>query len=212
MAISPRGGRPSRAQAPLIAGRILDAASALFLTEGYGVTSVEAVARRARVSKRTLYQRFAGKPALFTAVLQRLVDRLRPPDVERLFHGSDLRATLNAIAEAVLDAALSPDALALSRLLLAEARRFPELAAIADQVGARDEAVTRIAAVLQHAAPGSAGAHTRFAAEQLLQLVIAVPQRRALGLGPSMSAAERRAWAHDTVELFLTGYRADPAA
>jgi hypothetical protein len=43
-------------------------------------------------------------------------------------------------------------------------------------------------------------------------MVIAVPQRRALGLGPPMSVVERRTWAHDTVALFLTGYRADPAA
>jgi len=144
-------------------------------------------------------------------VLQRLVARLRPPDVERLFIGPSLRATLVQLAEALLDAALTADALALYRLILTEASRFPELAAISDRVGARDEAVTRIAALLQHATPAADAARTRFAAEQFLHMVIALPQRRALGLGPRMSAAELRAWAHGTVALFLDGYGAGTA-
>lgn len=139
-------------------------------------------------------------------MLQRLVDRLRPANVDALFTGADLPTTLCHVAEIMLDAALSADAIALSRLILAEASRFPELAAIAGQVGARDEAVTRIAALLQHATPGADAVRTRFAAEQFLQMVIALPQRRALGLGAPLGPAERRAWARDTVALFLGGY------
>ena len=204
-AVSPRGGRPSRAQAELIADRILDAATALFLSEGYGAVTIEQIAQRARVSKRTLYQRFQGKPPLFGAVLQRLVGRLRPPDIERLFEGPSLRAILTRLAERLLDAALVPEAIALYRLVLAEAARFPEIALMANQMGARQEAVERIAALLLREAKG-ATARARFAAEQFLQMVIASPQRRALGLGPPMSAADRRAWARETVALFLDGH------
>jgi AcrR family transcriptional regulator len=53
-----RGGRPSRADALRLRERILAAASELFLAEGYGLTSIEAVAKRAAVSKRTFYDRF----------------------------------------------------------------------------------------------------------------------------------------------------------
>ena len=73
------GGRPSRAQAEKLGERILDAATTLFLAHGYGATSIEEVARRARVSKRTFYHRFDDKPALFGAVVHRIVERLRPP-------------------------------------------------------------------------------------------------------------------------------------
>jgi hypothetical protein len=44
-----------------------------------------------------------------------------------------------------------------------------------------------------------------FVAEQFLQLVVSVPQRRALGLGAAMSTAEQARWARDAVALFLGG-------
>jgi TetR/AcrR family transcriptional repressor of mexJK operon len=148
--------------------------------------------------------------------MQRLVGRLRPNDnaVERLFTAGPLRETLTRLAEVVLAAALAPDAIALHRLILAEAGRFPELALIADQLGARDEAVTRIAALLQHAVPDATAdgaARARFAAEQFLHMVVALPQRRALGLGPRLTAAQLTDWARDTVTLFLDGYCGAPA-
>src|SRR5947209_19814422 len=52
-----RGGRPSREQAALLGERILDTATELFLAEGYGATSIEAIAQRAGISKRTFYHR-----------------------------------------------------------------------------------------------------------------------------------------------------------
>jgi hypothetical protein len=45
------------------------------------------------------------------------------------------------------------------------------------------------------------------AAEQFLQLVVTLPQRRALGLGEPMTEAELDAWADDCVNLFLNGCR-----
>ena len=51
-----------------------------------------------------------------------------------------------------------------------------------------------------------------FAARQFLHMVIAVPQRCAMGLGPSMSTAELRDWPRDVVKLFLQGCRWRPTA
>ncbi|HKF70791.1 MAG TPA: helix-turn-helix domain-containing protein, partial [Stellaceae bacterium] len=61
--------------------QILEIATPLFLTQGYGATSIEAVAKRARMSKRTVYSRFRDKAELFGAVVHRLVERMRPPNV-----------------------------------------------------------------------------------------------------------------------------------
>jgi hypothetical protein len=47
----------------------------------------------------------------------------------------------------------------------------------------------------------------RFAAAQLLYMVVALPQRRSMGLGPPMTPKELDTWAHDTVSLFLNGCR-----
>ncbi len=204
--VSSRGGRPSRERAAQIGDLILDAATALFLSDGYGTTSIEMVARRARVSKRTLYQRFPGKPALFEAVMHRLVARLRPPNVDGLFVGGSLGEVLTRIADIILGAALAPDAIAIHRMMIAEVGRFPELGRIADALGTRQEAVMRIAALLQRLVPAVYDdARAKFAAEQFLQMVVALPQRRALGLGQPMTADELHRWARDTVSLFLRG-------
>jgi AcrR family transcriptional regulator len=49
--------------------RIIDAASELFLADGYVATTLEAVARRAQVGARTVYVRFGTKAALFKRVI-----------------------------------------------------------------------------------------------------------------------------------------------
>jgi TetR/AcrR family transcriptional repressor of mexJK operon len=205
-----RGGRPSKEQAGRIEDEILDAAAGLFFTEGYGATSIEAIARRARISKRTFYHRFPDKAAVFKAVVKRVIDRLRPPQgTPQLFEGKSIEEILNRLARLILRAAMTPDALALHRVILAEAVRFPELAVIIGDQGARQEAVQRIAGLLQREANAGhiALGNTVFAAEQFLQMVVGLPQRRALGLGISMTPDELDVWARDTVGLFLKGCR-----
>jgi AcrR family transcriptional regulator len=49
--------------------RIIAAATALFLADGYVATTLEAVARRAQVGARTVYVRFGTKAALFKRVV-----------------------------------------------------------------------------------------------------------------------------------------------
>lgn len=204
-----RGGRPSREQAALLGDRILDAATDLFLAEGYGVTSIEAVAQRARISKRTFYHRFPDKAALFDAVLRRIIQGIRPPPDVPLYVGSDLSEVLRRLARLAVHASVAPMALALRRLMLTEAHRFPELAAIVAREGSRGEAVEQITAMLKREASAGRLAIDRpeFAAEQFLSLLMTVPQRRALGLGTPMTGAELDRWADDCVNLFLNGCR-----
>ena len=204
-----RGGRPSREAAERLGEKILAVATELFLANGYGATSIEMVARKAGIAKRTFYHRFPDKAALFTAVVKGVMTRLRPSDDATLFLGTTLDAILEQLARAILKAALLPEALGFSRLIIAEASRFPELAAIVAQVGASEEAIRRIGALLDRFAGMRAATalSSRFAASQFLFMVLALPQRRALGLGTPMTEAELDAWARDTVALFLSGWR-----
>jgi TetR/AcrR family transcriptional repressor of mexJK operon len=205
-AVPRRGGRPSRQQAAQLGERLLDAATQLFLSLGYGATSVEAVARRARISKRTFYHRFRDKPALFVAVVHRIIDRLRPPADVPLLEG-DLQEILRRLAGIILRAALSPQAIALNRMIVAESGRFPKLAAVT--TGATEEAIRLIAGVLDREARAGNLAldNPTFAAQQFLYMIIAVPQRRAMGFGAPMTSAEIDPWARDVVNLFLNGCR-----
>jgi len=199
-----RGGRPSQLQASQIRERILDIATDLFLTQGYGETSIEAIAKRAGISKRTFYHRFDDKADLFGAVAHRLIMRLRPSHAASLFTGGTLEEILQRLAKVILRAALSTEALALYRLIVSEATRFPELAIIMDTEGSRREAVGHIADLLETQAHSG---NVSNVAEQFLQMVVSVPQRRALGLGTPMTVAQLDAWAHDAVHLFLHGCR-----
>ncbi len=186
----------------------MDAAAHLFFTEGYGATSIEAIAAFAQISKRTFYHRYADKAAVFKAVVHRLIHQLTPANVQPLFEGKNLEDILLELARVILRASLSLQSLALHRIMLAEALRFPELAIIMNEEGARKEATTRIATLLERDVKMGAlsGKNALFAAEQFLQMVTSVPQRRALGLGHPMSTKELDLWAQNTVTLFLHGW------
>jgi AcrR family transcriptional regulator len=205
-----RGGRPSKADAQQLAQRIVDVAAELFFTLGYGATTIDAVARHARVSKRTLYHRFKDKSALFSAVVHRTIERMRPPADVPLLLSTNLTENLLGVAALVLRAALSAPAIQLHRLVIAESSRFPALAKVVVNEGASEAAIRLIAGLLEGEA--RAGRLTldnaTFAAQQFLHMLITVPQRRALGLGTPMTAAEVDAWARDVVNLFLNGCRA----
>ena len=209
-----RGGRPSRVEAGQIRDQILDIATALFLRDGYGATSIEAVAKRARISKRTFYHRFRDKAELFGAVVHRLVERMRPANDAQLFTGGSLEETLDRLARMIVRLALSPQALALQRVIIAEATRFPELATVLNEQGARQQAIDRIAGLLERHARAEHGAErdAKFAAEQFLLMVVAGPQRRALGLGKPLSEEALDRWARDAVRLFLDGWRGTHAS
>ena len=69
--VNPQGVPPPLRQAQIAhtEQRIIAAAAELFLADGYVATTLEAVARRARVGARTVYLRFGTKAALFKRVV-----------------------------------------------------------------------------------------------------------------------------------------------
>jgi hypothetical protein len=113
---------------------------------------------------------------------------------------------LTRSAQRMLDLALSPDALSLRRLLLAEAERFPELVEIAIEQGAT-RGVERIAGLLDAACRDGriTLTHCGFAAMQFQEMVLSIPLRRAMGFGTPMTVEERTEWAQQCVTLFLNG-------
>ena len=105
---------------------ILDAAKRVFLREGYSA-SMDLVAAEAGVSKQTVYNHFGSKEGLFRAIVDHasgeLLDALGDGDAR-----ADPAATLEAVARRFLSMLLAPSHLALHRMLVAEAPRFPDLA------------------------------------------------------------------------------------
>src|SRR6202790_2979870 len=112
------GGRPSRLESAQLSDRILDVATALFLSDGFGATSIEAVAKRAGISKRTFYHRFNGKEMLFEAVVRRLIERWTPSFDTALLEAPSLAEGLRRTAEHVLRIAKPPEALAVAGMVI----------------------------------------------------------------------------------------------
>jgi TetR/AcrR family transcriptional repressor of mexJK operon len=202
-----RAGRPSRSDAQRLGEHILEVATDLFLSGGYGATTIESVAVRAGISKRTFYHRFDDKAALLAAVVHRIIAQIRPPADVPLLEGATLHDVLRRLAGLILEAALAPRAIALHRLITAESARFPELARTMTAEGSANEAVGLIADLLSREIkhPAFTGQWRLFAAEQFLHMVVTLPQRRAMGLGRPMTPNELDAWTDDVVRLFLNG-------
>jgi TetR/AcrR family transcriptional regulator, mexJK operon transcriptional repressor len=105
---------------------ILAAASDMFLEMGYGAATIDEVIRRVGGSKRTVYGYFPGKEALFAAVIDSIVGEIvRPlPEIDLSL---GMRETLILVAEQHMQTVLSERHIELTRLVAAEAARFPEI-------------------------------------------------------------------------------------
>lgn len=128
MTVMPRTpGRPSGRTGDAL----LDTARDVFLEFGYAGTSMDEVARRARISKASLYREHASKSALYAAVVRHWAlagrDAMRPA-LEELKASPDLRGGLVALGETMRTGILSPPVVAMRRLVIAEAAAHPEVA------------------------------------------------------------------------------------
>lgn len=107
---------------------IIDAAAHEFLEQGYGAASMDAIARRANVSKATIYSHFENKHSLFGAIMTTRCQGVIP-----LFDSGDLAGrspeeVLSAVAKRFLGFLIGHSAaLSLYRLVVTEAPRSPEL-------------------------------------------------------------------------------------
>ena len=106
---------------------ILDVAAEVFIAEGFAAASTNQIARLAKASKTTFYSRFPTKENLFLAVIERRMTRIFE-QVATFQDGLDLRTSLEKFGANLLQIALSPDQIALIRVVSMEAGRYPELA------------------------------------------------------------------------------------
>lgn len=115
---------------------ILDAATELFLRNGFRRTSMDEVATRAGVSKQTVYKQFTDKERLFRDIVEGVASNSDAviATLTSAFGDSAaassraLEARLRGVALVYLDAVLNPRVLSLRRLIIAEADAFPDLA------------------------------------------------------------------------------------
>jgi AcrR family transcriptional regulator len=124
-----RVGRPRRGTESARTATLIDAATRVFLREGYGLCSIDKVASEAGVSTRTIYERFKNKADLLGGVISHLVDRdITSVLAESELASMELRQALTVIGETIAARVSDPDSAALFRIVATEAQRFPALA------------------------------------------------------------------------------------
>ncbi|WP_193102522.1 TetR/AcrR family transcriptional regulator [Burkholderia sp. Z1] len=108
---------------------ILDGAKTVFLSQGFGLATMDDVAAAAGVGKQTVYRHFKSKEALFVGLVTSMCAQV----------GGVLAGALDAQADGLPEAELRelgwalarilivPDNLRLYRAIVAEAERLPEL-------------------------------------------------------------------------------------
>jgi AcrR family transcriptional regulator len=107
---------------------ILDAARQEFAASGFAATNMEAVARRAGVSTKTLYRLIPNKGSLFEAMVTDRMDRFVSIVRLRGCEGRDIESALREALLACAELILDGEVIDLQRMILADSDKFPEIA------------------------------------------------------------------------------------
>lgn len=204
--MSDRGSRRGR-PGGLSGSDLLGVARGLLLERGFAATSMDEVARRAQISKSSLYREHPSKAALYAAVVGEWVEAGRHsmrPALERLVANPDAREGLLELANTMRSGILSPPVLRMRRLVSSEAQAHPQVAA-AYLKESWEANIASLGEALQCMTEDGRLSVTepQTAAEHLTWLVIGAPLN-ALLLTDETEVDLRPADA--AVDLFLAGY------
>jgi AcrR family transcriptional regulator len=203
-------GRPKTRSDEAERQRIVSSARDLFLDLGYGGTTMDAVAARCGVSKRTLYQLFPAKTDLFRVMVadhRRSMLALPRDPAEDL----PLAEALAAIFRLDIDEAGNRDRLAFVRLVLADSDRFSEIGEMIVQEGSEPALRLLETWLAGQQAKGRLRAFPADAlARMLMDMIFSVLIKRFPG-DRLLTVEDRARHARLCLDVFLQGAAAKPA-
>ena len=117
--------------------QIIEAASKLFLSNGFGSVSMDAIAKHAKVSKPTLYSHFRDKEALFSEIMNTMCTNAGGTQFLDILEqdGIPPEEALGQVGRTKLDMVINWHGLSLARIVFAETPRFPSLGEMFWQTG-----------------------------------------------------------------------------
>lgn len=189
--------------------RILRAAAELFLAEGYAGVSMDDVLAKVGGSKSTLYRYFDDKLDMFTSAVEMLIDERNRPVLDFQPRGADPEATLTEFGHHFAAIVLDPGAIAVHRLVVAEAGRVPELGQAFFEHGPK-RGIEALGGHLAHLRDASVIEieDPLLAASQLYQAMLGSLQMRLLvNAKPKPTAAEIETAVAAAVRTFLSSCR-----
>lgn len=191
---------------------IVEAARTVFLRNGFGGASMDQVAALAGVSKVTVYNHFADKKRLFTAILTgdiSATEALTHAMVAALSDSKDLENDLRRFARRHIAEVTRPHLIRLRRIIIAEAERFPELAQTWYASGP-ERAHTTLAEQFQALTQRGLlrAADPLLAAQHFNWLILSIPLNKAMfhGSDTEFSPTELDRYADEGVRVFLAAY------
>ena len=155
-----------------VRARILEAAFAAFMKNGYAMTSTLEIATRARVSKRELYALVGNKQKMLIACIRERAKRLNvPADLPVVRDRETLEQVLASFGAKLVREISDPAVITVFRLAIAEAVHAPEVARALNSIGreASRAALRKIMAEAQ--ASGLVTGHPAALAEQFAGLL-----------------------------------------
>jgi TetR/AcrR family transcriptional regulator, mexJK operon transcriptional repressor len=191
---------------------ILEAATELFLRNGYLGTNMDEVADLASVSKQTVYKQFSSKETLFIEIVTSMVNAGSDAvhnAVPRFVDGDDLAEYLCHYAYRQLQVVLTPKLMQLRRMVIGEVGRFPELGRNLYESGPK-RAMAAFAATLSDLTEQGLLSieDPETAASQFNWLVMSAPLNEVMLLGDNAipNRAQLRRHAQQGVRIFLAAY------
>jgi len=189
--------------------QIIDGARAVFLAQGFDAASMGEIARKAGVSKGTLYVYFGSKEALFEAIAHEQC-HVQAEQVFSLDHGDhDVEGVLTRLGTNFVKFLCRPERVAPVRAILSISERMPEIGRQFYETGPVT-GISRVAAYLE--AQIEAGVleieDTEIAAAQFLESCLATllkPIMFGFGAAPSQERIDRVV--RIAVRTFLAAYR-----
>jgi len=134
--MSKRGKDKEGGDETAVRERILDAAFAAFMKNGYATTSTLEIATRARVSKRELYALVGNKQEMLIASISERARRFDlPADLPVLRDRETLAQVLASFATKLIREVSDPAVIAVFRLAISEVIQAPEVARVLNSLG-----------------------------------------------------------------------------
>ncbi|MGR4974039.1 TetR/AcrR family transcriptional regulator [Pseudomonas sp. Z1-12] len=188
---------------------ILQAAIAEFRSSGFEITSMDRIAATAGVSKRTVYNHFPSKEALFAEILNRLWNSITAEQDMPYSPQTPLREQLQTLLQAKLHLLADENFLDLARIAIAATIHSPERAQdMVSRMGQREEGLT--AWIRQAQADGRLKpVEPAFAAQQMHGLLKTFAFWPQVSMGqPSLTQEEQTQVIESALDMFLSRYQA----
>lgn len=189
--------------------RIMTGAAEIFTCDGYEGASMADIARAAQVSKGTLYNYFPSKEALFAAFVKDNCGQLLREIFGGMQDDAPIEAELARIGRTMMTMMLSPRGLAMFRVVVMEAMKFPDLARNFVEAGPQTLVRNMAAWISRRIEAGELNAaDPHFAAEQFFALTqTRLVQRARLEADFRAQPEEIEQVVAGAVQVFLAAYR-----